>query len=55
MKKGRFLLMHVDRYVYRFESLMEAQLYAYYNCRGSYEFYVIVDLEEDRIVSSWYY
>ena len=55
MEKGRYLLIHKDRYVYRFRWLSEAKRYAICNCRGSYEFYVIVDTEKDEVVDSWSY
>lgn len=49
------MLIYRDRYVYRFESLSQAKDYAINNCRGSFEFYVIVDTEEDTVVESWSY
>lgn len=55
MEKGRFLLIHMDKYVYRFKWLTEAQRYAVSHCRGSYEFYIIVDTEKDEVVNSWSY
>lgn len=55
MEKGKYMLIHMDRHVYRFKYLWEAQRYASIHCRGSYEFYVIVDTKEDKVVCKWSY
>lgn len=55
MEKGEYLLIHKDKYVYRFKRRIDAQRYAICNCRGSYEFYVIVDLEKNEVISRWSY
>lgn len=55
MKKGRYILIHKNKYVYRFKWLTTARRYAIKNCRGSYEFYVIIDLQKDEVVDSWNY
>ena len=55
MEKGKFMLIHMDKYVYRFKYLSEAQRYAICKCRGNYEFYVIVNLEKDEVVVAWSY
>lgn len=55
MKKGRFILIHNDTFVYRFEFLVLAERYASSFCRGIYEFYVIVDTEKDEVASRWSY
>lgn len=55
MKKGRYMLIHVKKNVYRFSKFSEALVYAKEHCRGSYEFYVIVDTEKDIVVEEWSY
>lgn len=55
MENERFVLVHMDKYVYRFECLSQARIYAYNNCRGKYEYYVIVDLEKNVVVTKWSY
>lgn len=55
MEKGKYLLIHKDKYVYRFECLSEAQSYAINHCQGDFEYYIIVDLEKNEVVGSWYY
>lgn len=55
MEKGRYMLIHLDKHVYRFKSKLSARAYAMHNCRGCYEFYVIVDIEEDKVVEHWSY
>lgn len=55
MEKGRFMLIHKDKYVYRFKYRTEAQRYAICNCRGAYSFYVIVDTEKDEVITAWGY
>lgn len=54
-EKGRFLLIHNDEYVCRFKTMLEAKTYAQKNCRGSHDFYIVVDLEIDAIVKTWVY
>ena len=49
------MLIHKGKFVYRFKYLSEAVRYAICHCRGSYEFYVIVDTERDEVVNSWSY
>lgn len=53
MNKDRYMLIHLDTYVYRFKSMPEAQSYANANCCGIYEFYIIVDTWEDKVVEVW--
>lgn len=55
MKTRRYILIYMDRYVYRFAWLELARRYAKKHCRGSYEFYVIVDTEKDEVVDKWSY
>lgn len=55
MEERKFLLIHMDAHVYRFKFLSEAQRYAICNCRNTYGFYVIVDLEKDEVVVKWSY
>lgn len=55
MKKGRYMLIHMDRYIHRFKYLKRAKLYAIDNCQGSREFYIIIDTKTDRVVCRWYY
>lgn len=55
MEKDRFMLIHNDEFVYRFKWLELAKLYAIGHCRGSYEFYIIIDTERDRVVYKWHY
>lgn len=55
MEKGRFMLIHKDEFVYRFKYLSAAQRYAICHCRDVYSFYVIVDLEKNEIVTTWFY
>lgn len=55
MEKGRFLLIYMDRNVYRFKYLTQAKRYAICNCRDPYNYYVIVDLEKDEVILKWIY
>lgn len=55
MEKDRFLLIHMDKNVRRFKSIASAINYTKKYCRGNYEFYVIVDTEEDKVVCKWSY
>lgn len=55
MEKDRFMVIHMDKYVYRFNWLVTASYYAKVCLRGSHEFYVIVDLETNEVVESWCY
>lgn len=55
MKKDRFMLIHMDKNVHRFKWLSEAMRYAIINCRGNYEFYIIVDTQNDEVVYKWSY
>ena len=55
MVKARYILIHKDKYVYRFNQIDDAKDYGMKHCRGSYEFYIIVDTEEDQVVYSWSY
>lgn len=55
MEKGKYMLIHMDKNVHRFKWLSEAQRYAICHCRGSYEYYVIVDTEKDKVVDKWSY
>lgn len=55
MKKGKYMLIHKDKNVYRFSKLSDAMVYAREHCRGNYDFYVIVDTEMDMVVEKWYY
>lgn len=49
------MLIHMDEFVYRFECLERAKDFAIRVCRGSYNFYIIVDTEENVVVESWSY
>lgn len=51
----RYMLIHMDEYVYRFNYLEAARYCAERYCRGKYEFYVIVDVEENEVVEKWSY
>lgn len=53
MKEERFILIHLDKYVYKFSYLSQAKRYAIINCRGPFDFYIIVDLEKCEIVLKW--
>lgn len=55
MKKDRYMLIHMDRKVRRFKNQEEAECYALCHCRGNYEFYIIVDTQEDEVVYRWSY
>lgn len=55
MEKGRFMLIHMDKIVHRFDSLRRAILYAMGNCRGSHEYYIIVDTVENKVIDKWLY
>lgn len=55
MKKDRYMLIHMDKYVYRFIWLGIANYYAKTFCRGSNEFYIIVDVEKNKVVKKWSY
>jgi hypothetical protein len=55
MKKDRYMVIHMDKYVYRFNWLATASYYAKAFLRGSHEFYIIVDLETNEVVESWNY
>lgn len=49
------MLIHICKGVFRFDSLIWAKLYAIMHCRGRYEFYVIVDTVENKVVDEWSY
>lgn len=49
------MLIHKDTYVYLFDSLEQAKDYAAIYCRGSYEFYIIVDKVENEVTYKWSY
>lgn len=55
MEKGKYMLIHMCKNVYRFDSLIRAKLYAIMQCRGRYEFYIIVDTVENKVVDNWSY
>lgn len=55
MKKDRYMLIHMDEEIRRFADVEQAKSFAQCHCRGSYEFYVIVDTEDDRVVNKWSY
>lgn len=55
MEKERYLLIYMDRYVYRFKWLTQAQRYAVSCCRGIDGHYIIVDTERDDVVGEWTY
>lgn len=55
MEKGRYMLIHMDKYVYRFKWRSQAFRYAGINCRGAFEYYIIVDTEKDEVIGRWYY
>lgn len=48
------MLIHMDKNVHRFRYLKQAKLFAVDNCRGSHEFYIILDTEKDKVVCRWY-
>lgn len=49
------MLIHMDRKIRRFDNQEQAESYALCHCRGSYEFYIIVNTEEDEVVYRWSY
>lgn len=49
------MLIHNDKHIYRFRYLKRAKLYAVDNCRGNYEFYIVIDTEKDEVVCKWCY
>ena len=53
MEEGRYMLIHNDKEVRRFQFYTDAHIYAFANCHGAYDFYVIVDLEEGKVVEEW--
>lgn len=55
MEKNRYMLIHMDRKIRRFESIEAAKGYALCHCRGNYEFYIIVDTLENEVVYRWSY
>lgn len=55
MKTKRYMLIHMETNVKRFKWLFQAKAYARKNCQGSYEFYVIVDVEKNKVVWRWSY
>jgi hypothetical protein len=55
MEKERYMLIHMERDVFRFDTLRKAQLYALRHCRNSYQFYIIVDTKIDEVVYKWSY
>lgn len=55
MEQGRYMLIHMDKYVYRFKCRTQAYDYAGKHCSGAYEYYVIVDTEKNEVISKWYY
>lgn len=55
MKKGRYILVHLDKKIYRFNWLKQAKCYAISNCHGTGDFYIIVDTKKDEVVCKWYY
>lgn len=55
MERGRFILIHNNKDIYRFNWLTQAQRFAIAHCRRAYEFYAIIDTQEDKVVSRWCY
>lgn len=55
MEKERFMLIHNNKNVYPFKWLTQAQRYAITHCRNANDFYVIIDTQEDKVVSKWCY
>ena len=55
MEKEKFMLIHMDKNVHRFDSLRRAILYAMEHCRGSHEYYIIVDTVENKVIDKWSY
>ena len=53
MKEDRYMLIHMNKDVYRFNCIPRAKMYAQYNCRGTNEFYIIVDTMENIVIDSW--
>lgn len=55
MEKDRFMVIHLDKYIYRFNRKVTASNHAKTFLRGSYEFYIIVDLKTNKVVERWRY
>ena len=55
MQTKRYMLIHMDKNVHHFKWLSEAKRYAIINCRGSYEYYVIIDTRKNEVVDKWSY
>lgn len=49
------MLIHMNRKIRRFDNQEKAESYALCHCRGNYEFYIIVDTEENEVVYKWSY
>lgn len=49
------MLIYMDKYVYRFKWLTQAQRYAASYCRGIGNYYIIVDTERNNVVNTWNY
>ena len=50
MEKGRYMLIHMDRNVYRFKWYHQALRYAKARCHGIDEYCIIVDTIENKVV-----
>ena len=55
MEKGRYMLIHMNQDVYRFNLATRAELFAVMRCRGKREFYIIVDTEKNEVIRKWSY
>lgn len=53
MEKDKFVLIHNDERIYRFKSLEEAKTFGACCCRGSYNYYAIIDMERNVVVYKW--
>lgn len=49
------MIIHMGKYIYRFNRQVTASNYAKKFLRGSYEFYIIVDLETNTVAEGWSY
>lgn len=55
MEKKRYMLICMNKYIYRFEEYEQAETFAVKNCRGIYQYYIIVDTLLDEVLYQWSY
>lgn len=55
MEKERYMLIHMDKNIYRFKWLSQAKYEARKRFRLDYEYYIIVDTWEDKVIYKWSY